>query len=66
NVKHKTFVNVDEEGTEAAAVTSIEVGYTSVGNDIYFRVNRPFIFVLREKSSGTILFVGKIMNPPSE
>lgn len=66
NVKHKTFVNVDEEGTEAAAVTSIEVGYTSVGNDIYFRVNRPFIFVLREKSSGTILFIGKIMNPPSE
>jgi len=63
NVKHKTYVNVDEEGTEAAAVTSIEIGYTSVGNEITFRVDRPFIFALREKSSDTILFIGKIMNP---
>jgi len=62
-VKHRTFVDVNEEGTEAAAVTSIEIGYTSVGEDVDFRVDRPFIFVLREKNTGTILFIGKIVNP---
>ncbi len=59
--KHKTYVNVDEEGTEAAAVTSIGVGVTSAPP--MFRVDRPFLFVIRERSSGTILFVGKILNP---
>jgi len=62
-VKHKTFIDVNEEGTEAAAVTSIEVYDTSVDDEVYFIVNRPFIFVLREKNTGTILFIGKIMNP---
>jgi len=66
NIKHKTFVDVNEEGTEAAAVTAITLGCTSAGpQEIYFVVNRPFIFVLREKSTGTILFIGKIMNPGS-
>ncbi|HRS52266.1 MAG TPA: serpin family protein [Candidatus Marinimicrobia bacterium] len=63
-VKHKTFVDVNEEGTEAAAVTVIGFGRTSAGpQEIYFLVNRPFIFVLRENNTGTILFVGKIVNP---
>ena len=66
DVKHKTFVDVNEEGTEAAAVTAITVGCTSAGpKEIYFIVNRPFIFVLREKSTSTILFIGKIMNQVS-
>jgi serpin B len=60
-VKHKTYVAVDEEGTEAAAVTSVGVGVTSAPQS--FRVDRPFIFVIHEKRSGTILFMGKIVDP---
>lgn len=64
NVKHKTYIKLDEEGTEAAAVTSVEVGYTSVGpGDFFMRVNRPFIIAIREHNSGTILFIGKIIKP---
>ena len=60
-VKHKTFVDVNEEGTEAAAVTSVAVGYTSAPPSIY--VDRPFVFVIRERHSGTILFMGKMLDP---
>ncbi|MDH3368264.1 MAG: serpin family protein [Gemmatimonadota bacterium] len=60
-VKHKTFVEVNEEGTTAAAVTSVGVGVTSVPTVI--RVDRPFIFAIRERLSGTILFMGRMMNP---
>lgn len=62
-VKHKTYVQVDEEGTEAAAVTSIGIGVTSIGQHPVMRVDRPFIFVIRENNSGTILFIGKIVEP---
>ena len=61
-VKHKTFVEVDEEGTEAAAVTSVEIGLTSAGPQPIV-IDRPFVFAIREKHSGTILFVGKILDP---
>lgn len=60
-VKHKTFVLVDEAGTEAAAVTSVGVGVTSA--PVEFRVDRPFVFAIRERLSGTILFMGRVMNP---
>jgi serpin B len=60
-VKHKTFITVDEVGTEAAAVTSVGIGITSTPQT--FSVNRPFVFVIREQNSGTILFMGKINNP---
>ncbi|GAB6007651.1 serpin family protein [Dysgonomonas reticulitermitis] len=65
-VKHKTFVEVNEEGTEAAAVTSVEVGVTSVGNPqpINFSVNQPFLFTIKENSTGVILFIGKIGEIP--
>ncbi|MDR1023453.1 MAG: serpin family protein [Prevotellaceae bacterium] len=61
-VIHKTFVEVNEEGTEAAAVTSIGMDAASAGPDeqIDFVVNKPFVFVIHEKSSGVILFIGKI------
>jgi serpin B len=62
-VQHKTFVQVDEEGTEAAAVTSVGVGRTSIGDNFVMRVDRPFIFVIRENNTGTILFLGKIIQP---
>ena len=60
-VKHKTFVQVDEEGTEAAAVTSVGVALTSVGPT--FRADRPFVFAIRDNHSGAILFMGKIVEP---
>jgi len=62
-VKHKTFVDVNEEGTEAAAVTSVEIGRVSMPATIAFRIDRPFIFVIRERSSGAMLFMGKIVAP---
>jgi serpin B len=61
DVKHKTFVDVNEEGTEAAAVTSVEVRVVSMPPSI--RIDRPFIFAIRERFSGTILFMGKIVAP---
>ncbi len=61
-VKHKTFIQVDEVGTEAAAVTSIGIGITSAPP--YMNINRPFLFVIRENQTGTILFMGKMMTPP--
>jgi len=61
---HKTFLEVDEEGTEAAAATVVDMGYTSIGLTMY--VNRPFIFAIRENHSGTILFMGKIVEPAWE
>lgn len=60
-VKHKSFVDVNEEGTEAAAVTAVEVGVTSAPMPIV--VDRPFVFAIREALSGTILFVGVMRNP---
>ncbi|MEW6194948.1 MAG: serpin family protein [Bacteroidota bacterium] len=62
-VKHKTFIEVNEEGTEAAAVTSIGFSRTSIGDETELRVDRPFLFFIYEKNTNTILFVGKIINP---
>jgi serpin B len=63
-VKHKTFVEVDEEGTEAAAVTVVEIRESAVQPSTFMmKVNRPFIFIIRENHSGTILFSGKIVEP---
>ena len=63
-VQQNTFVNVNEEGTEAAAVTTVGVGVTSLPPSIRF--DRPFVFVIRERLSGTILFMGKVAVPLSD
>ncbi len=63
NVKHKTFVEVNEEGTAAAAVTSVEVGVTSVPERLSVNVNHPFLFVIRDHNSGAIIFMGKMLEP---
>jgi serpin B len=63
-VKHKTFVLVDEEGTEAAAATSVGVGVTSAPPAV--EVNRPFVFIIHERTSGVNLFMGKVKNPAIE
>jgi serpin B len=60
-VMHKTFVEVNEEGTEAAAATSVGIIRTSLPTPI--RVDRPFVFLIRERTSGAVLFIGKILDP---
>jgi serpin B len=62
-VLQKTFVDVDEEGTEAAAATMVGIGLTSF--PVAFRADRPFLVVIRERFSGTILFIGKIAKLPA-
>ncbi len=68
SVLHKTYVKLDEEGTEAAAVTSITMGATSVGGPggFHLRADRPFFFVIREKHSNTLLFIGLVAEPEWE
>lgn len=62
-VQHKTFVDVNEEGTEAAAVTNTGMRPTSLPPCLC--VDRPFVFAIRERFSGTILFMGKIVRIPT-
>jgi serine protease inhibitor len=63
-MKHKTTINVDEKGTVAAAVTADQ--YVTLAIPKIVNINKPFIFVISEKSTGTILFTGRIMDPTKE
>jgi len=60
-VKHKSFIEVSEEGTEAAAATIVEIVDESMPTT--FMANRPFFFVIRDDRNGTILFMGKVADP---
>ncbi len=62
-VQHDSYVDVNEVGTEAAAVTTVGVGVTSVCLTCDVRIDRPYLFAIRERLSGTVLFVGKIVRP---
>lgn len=62
-VKQDVFIDVNEEGTEAAAVTQVGVGVTSLPQREVVHLDRPFAFFLRERLSGTILFAGIIEHP---
>lgn len=64
-VVHKTFLRVDEAGTEAAAVTGGAVGITSAQPPLVFRVDRPFAFTVSDTETGTILFLGAVADPRS-
>ena len=70
DIKQKTFVEVDEEGTEAAAVTAVVVtGYGGRARrvkPVRFFADRPFMFLIREKSTGAILFMGQVDEPLSD
>jgi serpin B len=64
DVIHKAFIKVDESGTEAAAATGIIMGEgMSQNNSKFFVANRPFMYLIRDKETNTILFMGRIMNP---
>ena len=65
-VIHQSFIDVNEKGTEAAAVTVVEMEFTSAGpvdDKYYFTADHPFVFVIREKTSNAILFIGKVGQP---
>jgi serpin B len=64
-VIHKAFVDVNEEGAEAAAATAVVMmrnGMPQPPKPV-FRADHPFIFIIRDKSSGSILFIGRVMDP---
>ena len=66
DIKQKTFVEVNEEGTEAAAVSSISIRTVSITvtpERIPFFANRPFLYIIKEKSTGVILFIGRMDDP---
>lgn len=65
-VLHKAFVDVNEEGTEAAAATGVVVGVTSAApppKPKHFRADRPFLFLIRDAKTGSVLFLGRLENP---
>ncbi|UCC97649.1 MAG: serpin family protein [Phycisphaerales bacterium] len=64
-VIHKAYVDVNEEGTEAAAATGVTMKLTSIGpsRTPVFRADHPFLFLIRDNRSGSILFIGRVANP---
>ena len=63
-VIHQTFIDVQEEGTEAAAATIVEIRETAgPGGGAFFKADRPFLYVIKENSTSAILFMGKVENP---
>jgi serpin B len=58
---HAASLTVDEQGTEAAAATGVVVGVTSAPQ--FVSIDRPFLFLIRERASGAILFMGRITDP---
>ncbi len=64
DVLHKAFVSVDEAGTEAAAATAVVFRATGMpAEPLPITVDRPFLFVIRDRPTGTILFVGRVLDP---
>ncbi|MCK5458784.1 MAG: hypothetical protein KAI20_02745, partial [Thermoplasmatales archaeon] len=66
NVVHKAFIDVNEEGTEAAAATGVVMELTMNGDEssrVVFDCNHPFMYLIQHKQTGTILFMGSISDP---
>jgi serpin B len=67
DIVHKAFVSVDESGTEAAAATAVIMKLTAApgGETITVTIDRPFILLIRDIPTDTILFMGRVVNPQS-
>jgi serpin B len=63
DVFHKTFVAVDEEGTEAAAATGVVMATRGLVMPVAFKADRPFLFLVRNPKNGTLFFFGRVANP---
>jgi serpin B len=61
HIVHKAFVSVDEKGTEAAAATGVVAEIESL--PVLLRIDHPFLFVIRDRQTGSILFVGRVLDP---
>ncbi|MEN8207926.1 MAG: serpin family protein [Candidatus Fermentibacteria bacterium] len=65
-VLHKAFVKVDEAGTEAAAATAVVMGLTAIPEQpVQMNIDSPFIFFILDRESGSIVFMGRVMDPSS-
>ncbi|MFL0195219.1 serpin family protein [Clostridium sp. WILCCON 0269] len=64
-IRHKAYISVDEQGTEAAAATAVIMNPTASlpDNPIYFKANKPFFFIIRDNKTGVISFMGKVEKP---
>ena len=68
HVIHKAYVAIDEKGTEAAAATAVVMGKAMAPAPpqyIEFKADHPFIFLIRDKQTGAILFLGRVLDPGS-
>jgi serpin B len=64
DVAHQSFIETNEEGTEAAAATVVEIGLTSAPpQPLVLKLDHPFIYVIREITTNTIIFMGKVADP---
>ena len=66
HVLHQAYINVNESGTEAAAATAViinDLSYHFPSSQVEFNANHPFIYLIKDNNTGSILFMGKIMNP---
>jgi len=62
-IRHKAFVEVNEEGTEAAAATAVELKIRSAPRHPVFRADHPFLFLIQDNQSGSVLFMGRVVDP---
>ncbi len=63
SVIHQAFVQVDETGTEAAAATAVVMKQNAVAEPEIFKADHPFVFIIQEKETGNILFIGRVVDP---
>ena len=63
SVIHKAFISVDENGTEAAAATAVIMQKLNGESSVEFTIDRPFIYLIKDRGTGTILFIGRLLNP---
>jgi serpin B len=62
-IKHKAYVDVNEEGTEAAGATAVEMQTRSIQRFPVFRADHPFLFIIRDSATDSILFLGRLSDP---
>jgi serpin B len=62
-VLHQSFIDVNEEGTEAAAATAVIVELTAIPDQKEFKADHPFVFLIQHKLTGALLFMGEVINP---
>ncbi|MDD4859511.1 MAG: serpin family protein [Dehalococcoidales bacterium] len=67
DVIHKAYIGVDEEGTEAAAATAVIVGTTSApAQPVEMKIDRPFVYLIRDIATGATIFTGRVLNPSAK